>query len=104
MIHIILLLGGLEETSALHESEFNWLVEAPLIGFSGSTRCSGKVKPALFEFQFKFELSFIAYVMYQGKQDMQNSLYSSFLADHQITKSMIGLPSLLQVLVIVSIF
>ena len=40
--------------------------------------------------------------MYQGKQDTQNSL--SFPADHQITKTMIGLPSLLQVLVMVSIF
>ncbi|XWS26526.1 hypothetical protein CRYUN_Cryun26dG0039100 [Craigia yunnanensis] len=32
----------------------------------------------------------------KGKQDMQNSLYSSFPADRRITKSMIGLPSLLQ--------
>ncbi|WRX33659.1 Myc-type [Theobroma cacao] len=43
-----------------------------------------------------FEFSFVAYVTYQGKQDMQNSLYSSFPAEHQITKTMIGLPSLLQ--------
>ncbi|XVF35211.1 hypothetical protein REPUB_Repub18cG0126000 [Reevesia pubescens] len=32
----------------------------------------------------------------KGKQDMQNSLYSSFPANHQITKTMIDLPSLLQ--------
>ncbi|EOY30144.1 Transcription factor bHLH69, putative isoform 1 [Theobroma cacao] len=32
----------------------------------------------------------------KGKQDMKNSLYSSFPAEHQITKTMIGLPSLLQ--------
>lgn len=46
----------------------------------------------------------VAFIMYQDNQDMQNSLFSSFAADHQMTKTMIGLPSLLQVLVMVSIF
>ncbi|KAK8678963.1 hypothetical protein V6N13_144438 [Hibiscus sabdariffa] len=32
----------------------------------------------------------------KGQQDMQNSLYSSFPADHQMTKTMTGLPSPLQ--------
>ncbi|MBA0864871.1 hypothetical protein Goshw_006837 [Gossypium schwendimanii] len=32
----------------------------------------------------------------KGQQDMQNSFYSSFPADHPITKTMIGLPSLVQ--------
>ncbi|XVE97825.1 hypothetical protein REPUB_Repub03eG0052200 [Reevesia pubescens] len=40
--------------------------------------------------------NFSASINAKGKQDMQNSLYSSFPADHQITKTMIGLPSLLQ--------
>ncbi|GMI81349.1 hypothetical protein HRI_001804200 [Hibiscus trionum] len=40
--------------------------------------------------------NFSASVNAKGQQDVQNSLYSSFPADHRITKTMTGLPSPLQ--------